>query len=185
LVRVEQNPDVARWSIEREQRLADLALQRALGTLDVEAVGGIRWLGESSDNAVVLGLAVPLPVFDRNQGSSREAEYRVAQVEEEYRGALVAARTAIAVEFETIAAASEGLVILESEILPDAEAALLAADEAYQKGLFSLTDVLDTRRTLFELRGRRFDGLARYHQSVAEIERLIGEPVSAVGGPND
>lgn len=185
LVRIEQNPDVARWAFEREQRLADLALQRALGTPDVEVVGGIRRLAESSDNAAVLGLAVPLPVFDRNQGSSREAEYRVARVEEEYRGAWVAARVALAVEFESFAAASQELVTLESEILPDAESALAAADEAYQKGLFRLTDVLDTRRTLFELRGRRFDALARYHQSVAEIERLIGEPLSAVGGSDD
>jgi hypothetical protein len=103
------------------------ALPRALGALDLEAVGGIRWLGESSDNAVVLGLAVPLPVFDRNQGSSREAEYRAPG-----RGGVPALpQRRRSHRTRAFAAASEGLS--PKVQFPDAEAAL-AADEA-TKGL--------------------------------------------------
>jgi cobalt-zinc-cadmium efflux system outer membrane protein len=182
LDRIDQNPDIARGKAERAQREADLGLQRALGTSDIEVEGGVRRMGESSEHAFVVGLALPLPVFDRNQGSRREAEIRVARAGEEHRARTVRARSNLVVAHGSLIAAYEEITVLETAILPDAESALVTAREAHRKGLFGFTDFLDTQRTLFELRGRRFDALARYHRAVADIERLIGEPLSGIGG---
>jgi cobalt-zinc-cadmium efflux system outer membrane protein len=178
LERVEDNPDVARWLAEIEQRQADLALQRSLGTPDLTVVGGLRHLAETSDNAFILGLEIPLPISDSNQGGSRAAEYRLARALEEQRSALVAARADLAITHEGWLAAHIEVTTLDGEILPDAQLALETAQSAYQRGLFRLTDVLDTQRTLFQLRARRTDALERYHHAQADLERLIGDALT-------
>ncbi|NIQ01614.1 MAG: hypothetical protein GWM98_15520, partial [Nitrospinaceae bacterium] len=53
-------------------------------------------------------------------------------------------------------------------------------NEGYRFGKFGFLDVLDSQRTLFEARARYLKTLARYHQAVAEVERLTGEPLSTV-----
>lgn len=177
-----QGPDVARWEAERRRREADLALQRALGVPDIDVGAGVRRLGESSEVGLVLGLSVPLPVFDRNQGARREASVRLARAREEERSHRVQARADLAVAYEALTGAHQEITSLEREVLPEAAKALATARDAHGRGLFRFTDFLDTQRTLFELRGRRFDALARYHRAAAQIERLTGRPLSAIGG---
>jgi outer membrane protein, heavy metal efflux system len=183
LTRIESNPDIGRWATELERRRADVTLQKSLGVPDLEVGGGFRHLAESSDNALVMGLAIPLPFFNSNQGAQRAARARVTQGEELKRRAVAAVGSALAITYETLDASREEIAALEGEILPEAETALEQAQDAYGKGLFRLTDVLDTQRKVFELRGRRFDALVTYRQSVADIERLIGEPLT--GGTDD
>ncbi|WDT77799.1 MAG: TolC family protein (plasmid) [Candidatus Manganitrophus sp.] len=55
-------------------------------------------------------------------------------------------------------------------------------NEGYRLGKFGLLDVLDAQRTLFGSRAQHLRALADYHQAVAEVERLIGEPLDVTGG---
>jgi cobalt-zinc-cadmium efflux system outer membrane protein len=63
---------------------------------------------------------------------------------------------------------------LRESTLPEAARTFEAAREAYLQGLQRLTDVLDTERTLFELRARYVNALSRYHESSADIQGLLG-----------
>jgi len=183
LERLHRNPDLARWKSERERREADLALQRALGKPDPVVTGGVRRLNESADQAFVLGLTLPLPLSDRNQGGRLAAALRRDETTHRARAAVLAAGTSASVAYNRLTAAAAEVVELEDRILPDARSALETARDAYSKGLFRLTDVLDTRRTLFELRRRHLDALARYHRSLTDLERLIGERLSDKENP--
>jgi cobalt-zinc-cadmium efflux system outer membrane protein len=73
-------------------------------------------------------------------------------------------------------------VSLRDRILPEAEAAFTNQREAYRLGSARLTDVLDTERTLFELRDRYVDALARHHVATADLERLLGRSVDDLHG---
>ena len=179
--RLEANPDLARWQTELAQRRASLALERAQGKIDLTAAGGFRRIEESGDNAIVLGLAVPLPFSDRNQGNVRAAEYRLTQAEKERLSSLVAAKSALATSHAELASAHGAATTLQTEILPGAQEAMATAESAYLKGLFSLTDVLAVRLTYFELRGRLIASLARYHSAAADIERLVAGSLSDDG----
>jgi cobalt-zinc-cadmium efflux system outer membrane protein len=178
LPRLEQNPDIARRLAEIELRNAARALEEARARPDLSVTGGVRHLAESSDNAFVLGLGLPLPLVDRNQGSRRAAELDAHRALEEERIARVRAETSLAMIHEDWSGAHEEIITLEEEVLPQAELALDTAEDAYRRGLFRLTDVLDTQRTLFELRIRRIDTLERFHHARTDIEGLIGESVT-------
>ena len=54
-------------------------------------------------------------------------------------------------------------------------------NQAYRRGALRYLDVLDARRTLFELRGQYVEALANYHTATADVERLIAKPLDALG----
>jgi cobalt-zinc-cadmium efflux system outer membrane protein len=180
LALIAQNPEVARWATEMVQRQAAIEREEAQRIPDPTLRGGFRHLSETGDNALVMGLSVPFPVFNRNQGRVLEARYRLAKAGEERRAAEAQVRTALAEAYGALSRAFVEATRLRNEVLPGAQRAFEAINEGYRQGKFGLLDVLDAQRTLFEARGRYLEALAAYHQAVAEVERLIGERLSSV-----
>jgi cobalt-zinc-cadmium efflux system outer membrane protein len=128
----------------------------------------------------VISVSIPLPVFDRNQGGFLEAHYQLAKAAEERRAAEIQGRAALAEVYAALASAFRKATTLQDEVLPGAQQAFDAASEGYRQGKFGFLDVLDAQRTLFEARGQYLEALVAYHRGVAEVERLIGEPLGAV-----
>jgi len=65
-------------------------------------------------------------------------------------------------------------------IIPEAENAYKIINDGYLFGKFTFLDVLVSQRTLFEARKNLITLLIDYHTGVAEIERLIGRPLTTV-----
>lgn len=172
-----QNPRLARSRAELELSRAELQLERAIRLPDVTVGAGIRRFAEIDESALVFELGVSLPFFDRNQEAAQAAAYRLAKALEEGRFEELQIRTELSIVYDELTAAGAEARALRDRILPEAEKAFAKAQDAYRRGLLRFTDVLDTERTLFELRGRYFAALARYHKSVASAEALTGEPL--------
>jgi cobalt-zinc-cadmium efflux system outer membrane protein len=85
--RIRQNPDIARWVTELEQRQATVALEEARRIPNFTEGGAVRRLSGTRDTALVFNFSLPIPLFDRNQGALLEARYRLAQAGEERRAA--------------------------------------------------------------------------------------------------
>ncbi|MGH8487408.1 MAG: TolC family protein, partial [Gammaproteobacteria bacterium] len=146
---------------------------------DLTASFGVRRFTEPGDDALVVGIELPLPVFNRNQGTILEAQRRLTKAEEERRAAEVRVATALSNAYQTLAGAHAEIGALKAQVLPGAQSAFEAASKGYRLGKFGLLDVLDAQRTLFGAKAQYLRALASYHQAVAEVERLIGEPVEA------
>ena len=174
---LEQNPDVARWETEEKQRSARLALARANAIPDLTLFAGGRNLQETGDNAFVAGIAIPLPLFDRNQGGIAAARAARSKAREEGRAAYSQAVASLAASYRDLSAAFSEAGTLQAQILPAAEQSFEATDLGYREGKFGFLEVLDAQRTLFEVRGQYVEALAAYHQARAEMERLIGAPL--------
>ena len=178
--RLSGNPDIARWATEQSLREASLSLERSLGKLDIVASGGFRRLEESGDNALVAGIAVPLPMANRNQGNVQAAALELAQAEKERLAATGVAQAALASAYADLSIAFESAITLREEILPAAEEAMATAESAYLKGLFNFTDVLAVRTTYLDLRERYIASLAGYHSALADLERIVAGPLGPV-----
>jgi cobalt-zinc-cadmium efflux system outer membrane protein len=178
--RIEQNPDIARWATVMAQRQAAITLEEAKRIPDPTLGGGFRYFNETQDQAFLFLVSTPLPIFDRNQGNLLEARYQSAKADEERRMAAIGVRTALAESYAELAAAFAESRALRDEILPGAERAFETASTGYRQGKFQFLDVLDAQRTLVEVRGQYIEVLASYHQAVAALERLIGEPLNAL-----
>jgi len=173
--RIHRNPELARWSTELMQRQALIDLEKTKAIPDVTATLGVSKYLMPGDYALVVGVSLPLPVFNRNQGGILEAERRRGKAEDERRAAEVRVGTALNTAYQSLAAAYSEAAAYKTSILPGAESAFEAVRKGYRYGEFALLDVLDTQRTLFAARAQYLRALTAYHQGVAEVERLIGE----------
>ncbi len=175
-----ENPDIARWATAMAQRQAALALEEARRIPDPTLAGGVRYANESGSAALVVGLSMPLPVFDRNQGNRQAAQYRLAKGAEERRAAASTATAALGDAYAMLAAAFAESRRLHDEVLPDAQQAFAATQEGYRQGKFTFVEALDAQRTLFDARSQYLDALAAYQQALAAVERLIGTPLTTI-----
>ncbi|MBE7558460.1 TolC family protein [bacterium] len=73
-----QNPQLARWATEMAARRAALALAEARAVPDPSIGAGARYYNETDNHAFVVGVSIPLPLFDRNQGNIAAARERLA-----------------------------------------------------------------------------------------------------------
>jgi cobalt-zinc-cadmium efflux system outer membrane protein len=176
---VSRNPDVARWVKEMEQRTAALDVEKAKRIPDLTVRGGFQRFNEINDQALVFGVSLPLPLFDRNQGGIKEARHKLAKAGEESRAAIAKANMDLAGAYQELSASYEGAVSLKTEVLPAAEFSFNASSEGYREGKFDFLEFLDAQRTLFQARGKYIETLAAYHKAAADIERLTGEKLEA------
>jgi cobalt-zinc-cadmium efflux system outer membrane protein len=172
---ISQNPDVARWEAELAQRQAAIDLEKAKAVPDPTIFGGTRRFNETDDTAFVLGVSIPLPLFDRNQGSILEAQHRLARAAEERRAAETGVYTTLAESYQALSSSFAEATALRNDVLPGARSAFDAAGQGYREGKLDYLQLLDAQRTLFEARGQYIESLAAYHKASAQVERLIGQ----------
>jgi len=178
---VSQNPDIVRWITEIELRGAALELEKAMVFPDPTVSAGMQRFEESSESGFAVGISIPLPLFDRNQGGVLEAHYKQVQAVKWRRDAEVRARTAFVKAYQDLSFFYMEATALKSDVLPAAQSAFDAASEGYRYGKFGYLDVLDAQRTLFETKGHSIEAMLAYHQAVADVERLIGAGLDSVG----
>jgi cobalt-zinc-cadmium efflux system outer membrane protein len=175
-----QNPDIARWVKEMEQRGAVLELEKAKRIPDLTVSGGVKHFNDTDENGLVVGLSLPIPLFDRNPGGVLEAKYRLAKAREESRAAEVRAGASLAESYQALAFSYQQSMALRDQVLPAAEQSFDAAGEGYREGKFDFLEFLDAQRTLFEAGTRYTESLIAYHKAKADVERLIGESIETI-----
>lgn len=178
--RLASNPDVARWATEVVQREAALAVERSRRVPDVSVSGGYRRYTEIDSTAFVVGASIELPLFNRNRGGIREAGDRLRKAREQQRAAEVRVAVMLAEAYRALASAGDEVSALASNVLPGARSVFEAVSEGYRLGKFGYLDVLDAQRTLVTAGGQYLRALADHHKAAAGVERLVGEPLSAL-----
>lgn len=180
-----KTPYLERGKTEQEQRKAMVELERSKSIPDITFRGGYRRLAETNNNAVTFGISFPLQIFNRNQGAIAEAQYKLAQAQEEQRAAELEFSQSFLQAYQALTLAHSQAAALQSEILPAAQKVFDAVNEGYRFGKFGLLDVLDSQKTLFHTRKQYLDALAGYHKALAEVNRLTnGFPKSQIAGEN-
>ena len=171
-------PNLQRAKVEIERRRAQAEVERSRQTPDVTLSVGARRNEELGLNQAILGLSVPIPVFNRNQGNLLEALRRTDKANDEYSALLQRLSQELAVAHEQSSFAREEAEAIQKDILPGAQTALDAATRGFELGKFNFLDVLDAQRTLFQAKAQYLRALAAAYRSAAEIERVIGVALS-------
>lgn len=176
--RVHDNPQVARWTAVIEQRLAEERLARAEAIPDPTATVGLKNVNDTDDTALLLGVSLPLPLFDRRQGdidAARHGERAARERQEETRRQV---ESLLALAYAELLTARDEAIALRDRALPAAERAASSTQQAFAEGKIPFLDVLDAQRTLFSLERDYLDALVAYHKATAEIEALTGTPLT-------
>jgi cobalt-zinc-cadmium efflux system outer membrane protein len=162
----------ARREIDRQKALADVERSRRFPDLTVSL--GSKRDEQIGNRQTVVGLAVPIPLFDRNQGNLLSALRRTDKARDELQAVENNLTVELAQASLRLNAAASELAILRDEILPGAQSAYEAGTKGFEAGKFSFLDVLDAQRTLFQAKTQYVRALGESHRAAADIERIIG-----------
>lgn len=169
---LQNNPEVRLAAAASDARGATLALEQANRRPDLTFSAGLRRLSLDQQQVWVTGISVPIPIFDKRQGTIAEARVRLEQAREAEKAVtwrLSAALTQARHEHEN--ALLEAGTLRESA-LPAAREAAAAVEEGYRLGKFDFLNVLDAQRTYAELQGKYIEAVASGLKATLVIERL-------------
>jgi outer membrane protein, heavy metal efflux system len=165
--------DVRAAEAEIEAAEAALTLQRRLRLPDVTLSGGYKHQADGYQGAVV-GVSVPLPLWDRNRGGIAEAEANLAAARTRRELALRRAESEIRRAWETRRSMEERMRLIGETLLPESADLLETARLAYAEGEMSLVELLDAADAYRGAREAVTALLADYLGAVYELERASG-----------
>ncbi len=161
---------LARIAVERARRSHQLAKSQAVPNL-VASVGP-RYSDIDNESTLDIGLALEIPLFDRNQG-----EIQAALAER-----LSASSQLRSVQLELLAEVSEAWAIYQSaysaagryreQLLPKAERTLDLTRQAYQSGKADYLRLLDAQQVVVESRIAYVNTLQQLHTAAALLNEL-------------
>lgn len=185
--RLKANPDLAKLGTALEQSRARLDLERANAVPDPTLSAGLVRIPSANGNALMVGVALPIPVLNANRGNIEKARSEVTQTEEGNRYAARSLSADLARAEQQMRSAHALAKTLSAEILPGAQKAFALAREGYGLGRFAYIEVLDAQRSLFGARQQYVAALKAYHTARAVTERLTAThlPKSTTEESND
>ena len=177
--RLSASPSLQRARIEVQRRRALVELERSKRTPDVTVSLGMKRDAQAGRNQAILGVSIPFPLFDRNQGNLLEALRREDKARDELVAAELQLQGAVLQSVGQLDAASTEARTLRDTVLPGAQSAYDAATTGFELGKFNFLDVLDAQRTLFQAKAQYLRALGQAQAAAAEIDRLLGDGSSA------
>jgi len=174
LARLDRSPAMRHARAQVDQREALARLERARRTPDVNVIVGAQREGPDTRNRAVLGLSVPLPLFNRNDGAVLDALRRVDKARAQQDAEGVRLRAELAQAHARLGTALAECALISAEILPGAQDAERAANRGFELGKFGLIDVLDAQRVLAQSKNQYLSAVAESHRAAADIARLLG-----------
>ncbi|MGH9927725.1 MAG: TolC family protein [Pyrinomonadaceae bacterium] len=170
LAEAQRTPNIAGSArFVRDRQIVDLPQRLGSGSIP------------NTDNSLVFGLAVDLPIFNRNQGeiASAVGERVQAQRQREFLEATI--KRDIALAYRRYRAAAEAVVLYATQIIPNSEKNLQSVRAAYGLGEFSVFDVVNEQRRLIESETGYNEALRDYYSALAELERALGTTLPPSG----
>lgn len=168
----EQSLEVRLAEAERLRAEAEVGREVAATRLDPAVGVGVRHVRETGDVALVGGVSLPLPVFDRNQGNIAAARANVRAAEANLASAMASARVRGRNAIVNVEAAAARVEALERAAVPEAAEALRLAQLSYREGRATLLELLDAQNAYRAAQSALVDARLAQALATAELGRV-------------
>jgi cobalt-zinc-cadmium efflux system outer membrane protein len=152
----------------------DLAKAERIPDVKVEAL--YHRIEGTKENTFDIGLSIPLPLFDRNQGRLREARADAAAAGARVRKTGTELNLRLRESHAQLTSALATSRALQTEILPLAETVLKSAESRYAAGDTSLADVMPVRRDWAAIQLTHLESLRDVMQAWAQLSVYVKSP---------
>lgn len=162
---------------------AQVRLAKSLRVPTVIVSAGARRFEATNDTAALVGLTIPIPVFNGGQALVSQSRAEQSQAVALRNLAVIDTRQEIArAQTEVMNAAATARAAGGPTLAAAAEAARIAR-VGYSQGKFDQIALLDAERTLSQTRQTYVDALAAYHDAEARLQRLATPALPVVPAP--
>lgn len=175
--RVEENPELARLLSEERIAEARVRLSKARRWPRLVPSFGARKFETTGDWALVAGMKLELPIFDRNQGDVAASRAVVARARADTEALRIRTRTALYAIYEELEHSIHRAEILRGEVIPRFEESLADTERAYEMGRFPYYELRAVHAELLAAKHSLVEASTSAHRFVIALERLTGEMV--------
>lgn len=154
-------------TVSARRRIAEAGTKQ-----DLDVSLGVRRLEALDDQALVVSVAMPLGGSRRAALATAEAEANLAALESRREAQRIESHQALFERYQELMHARHEYDVLQTTMLPKAEQAFTFTRRGFEAGRFSLVQLAQAQRTLFDLRERSVAAAVRYHTVLVEVERL-------------
>jgi cobalt-zinc-cadmium efflux system outer membrane protein len=176
---IQSHPQVTRSQLEGNLRAARIAMQRSLAYPDVSLRGGPRYLNEANKWVWVVGITIPIPIHDRNQGRIWESSEDFAKLEKEKEALWVKLLTELNTSYATLQATMSELTLLKEIALPATQKAYDFSFKGYELARYNYLELIETERAHRTSKMRYLQALGEYNKAVAILEGLTGSRINS------
>lgn len=170
---LKKSPYWVRHEAEHSAARAELAVEDSKRFPDMEIQGGIKRPFDDEKIGYVVGVSIPLPLFDRNQGgvSTALSKSEVSLFSRQQNEQTL--KLELKDNYDKYESTFKQISELEAGVLPSVRETLNAISSAYEQGRFSYLEVLDAEASLFEIRDQHIGLLEEYWTIRASLERFL------------
>ncbi|WP_026078122.1 TolC family protein [Pseudomonas sp. PAMC 26793] len=175
LARLEQTAELRLAELQIVQSEAALGLEKAQRIPDLDVSIGSQYDASVRERVNVVGVSMPIPLFNRNQGNVLAASRRADQARDLRNAAELRLRTETRQALDLWQTANTEVRSFNQQILPAAQSAVDSATRGFEMGKFNFLDVLDAQRTLIAARTQYLAATAQATEAWVRIERIYGD----------
>jgi cobalt-zinc-cadmium efflux system outer membrane protein len=174
---IHTHPLIMRSHIEENLRDAKIAFEKSHAYPDVNLRGGPRYLNEAKKWVWVIGVSMPLPIKDRNQGRVWEAKENSERIEKEREAIWIKLITELNNAYSTIQTVTSEISLLQNIALPASQKAFDSSYKGYESARYNYLELLETERLYRTSQIRYLQALGEYHKALALLEGITGTRV--------
>jgi outer membrane protein, heavy metal efflux system len=160
LVRAQSKPDVTAYTKYNQSR----------SIFNTTPVGTIS----DRDHTLSFGVAIGIPIFNKNQGARAEAEIAIRQAQERRAFAEQVIKTEIVSAFQRIEAANRALATLKTGVLPRSLENVVTIQKVYEIGELKITDLIAEQRRLLDANRDLTETLTERYRASADLFVALG-----------
>ena len=156
-----------------------LSLEKRQVIPDINLSAGYKRLTQENVDTVQMGVEIPAPFFNRNQGNIQKGKALSRKAKSENLSVYNDLLFQLKKNFNSYNVERKRVIEYGDKILPKAEESLKLITRGYREGEFDYIDLLDAQRTWAETRISYLESLKNLNLLIADIERLA---VVKIGG---
>jgi cobalt-zinc-cadmium efflux system outer membrane protein len=176
-------PDVVSFRLGIQRAEADVRLALANRFSDVYVLyqpytfQNNQPFGLKSPTSWALGVTVPLPIYNRNQGGIQRAKLNVTQTQIQLASVERQVMTEVAQAYQEYQNSLIMVRRMEENVLPDAETVLNDSYRLYQGGEKDVTYYLNAQRDYNDVVKQYLDTMVRHRRSMLALNTVLGQRI--------
>ena len=159
---------------QRELTLSERRLASVEARPGITLSGGFKRLEANNSNSLLIGISLPLPLFNRNQGNIAALEATIRSNEYEQERARLETKAYINSTILRLNQLTSRHMTLDTLLLPTAENAYKTLQATYDAGRIPYSSLLEAERSLIEIRFEHNEVLFAIHEQLMAIEQVSG-----------
>lgn len=175
LARLEHTTELRLAQLQILQSEASVGLEKAQRIPDLDLSIGSQYDASVRERVNLIGVSMPIPLFNRNQGNVLAASRRADQARDLRNATELRLRTETRQALDLWQTANTEVRAFNQQILPAAQSAVDSATRGFEMGKFNFLDVLDAQRTLIAARTQYLAATAQATDAWVRIERIYGD----------